>query len=481
MLSSRLTYFLALVSGVLVLLSFPPFKFGGVLAWIMFVPLLVAMFYEKKEKRRNCLAGIAGLGSLLVFIWLAWWLFEMISWPGFVAGLLLAVIMARGIHVEAIRDYWSSKGSHSKKLPFLPISYEILVIPLVATAMEFLIMNIPGLMRVGGVWGFWSIAKTQWTNPAILHLAAYIGMYGVTFLVLLVNCAIAYGVVEYLQHKRIVVPSLVVLCLFALIFTYGAMSVPEESEGDFTVAVIQSPVEGSRDIAETYLELTNQSLKYNPDLIVWPYLIQSGLVLNVSSNLTQENEVYFSGMFNENGETKMGLLAPDGSTLVENLGYHMMTLPENIQTKDYKSIFYPEVSSLNTSLGNIGILTCIEAGSTLPARARINDGAQLFIVPTGGPNDYVFSWVLGSSAIYRAVEHGVFAIEVIGDYDSSMLIDPYGRVVGDFALEPEIVAGKFQFTEDRTFYSKHGDIFGWLIVALFLILMVYRFFFERKT
>ena len=41
-----------------------------------------------------------------------------------------------------------------------------------------------------------------------------------------------------------------------------------------------------------------------------------------------------------------------------------------------------------------------------------------------------------------------------------MLIDPYGRVIGDIAPESEIVAGKITFTDERTFYSKYGDIFG---------------------
>jgi len=62
-------------------------------------------------------------------------------------------------------------------------------------AIEFLLMNLPGVMRFTGVWGFWSIAKTHWLNPEILHLASFTGMYGVTFLILLVNCAIAYGII----------------------------------------------------------------------------------------------------------------------------------------------------------------------------------------------------------------------------------------------------------------------------------------------
>jgi len=41
-----------------------------------------------------------------------------------------------------------------------------------------------------------------------------------------------------------------------------------------------------------------------------------------------------------------------------------------------------------------------------------------------------------------------------------MLIDLYGRIIGDIAPKSEIVAGKIAFTDERTFYSRYGDIFG---------------------
>lgn len=45
-----------------------------------------------------------------------------------------------------------------------------------------------------------------------------------------------------------------------------------------------------------------------------------------------------------------------------------------------------------------------------------------------------------------------------------VIIDPYGQIVEDTAPEPEIVAGKIAFAEGETFYSRYGDIFGYIIV-----------------
>jgi apolipoprotein N-acyltransferase len=471
MIDRKASYGLAILSGILLLFSFPPFNLGGFLAWFAFVPLLIALFYENKAKRMDRLSKIAGLGCILIFLWLAWWFYDFLSWLGFVIGLFLAVGMAIELHTKNyVGDYWKTKKLPSKNLPYLPSALGIFIIPLVATAVEFLLMNIPGVMRIGQIAGFFSVAKTQWANPAIMNLASFTGMYGVTFLVLLVNCALAYGIIHYKETKKIFKPTVVVLCLFAIIFAYGLIDVPGQKEGDVTVAVIQSPLLEGEDINDLYLGLSNESLKYKPRIIVWPFFQYDGFTF--PENFSQEHDVYLAGV---------GVVSPDGSISTDNLGYHMVTLFKNIADRDVEGLFFPEVHSLDTDLGKFAVVTCIESGSTLPTRDRVNDGAQFLIVPTGAPNTYVFSWALGTNAIYRAVEHKIFAVEVIADHDSSMIIDPYGRIIKDAAPEPEIVVGKISFTDDRTFYTKYGDGFGWSIVGLAFFLVIYNSHLKRKS
>ena len=479
MFNPKISYSLAILSGILLLLSFPPFKFGCFLAWITFIPLLIAISYETEVKRVNRLSKVAGLGSVLIFIWVAWWLrefavmmfhLENLSWLVFIIGLVFAVMWGSDWHPGYVKNYWKMKGLPSKKLPYLPSSLQIFIIPLIVTCIEFLYLNIPGVMRIGGILGFMSIAKTQWFNPAILHLASFTGMYGVTFLILLVNCAIAYGIIHYRENKKIFKPSIIVLCLFAIILSYGLIGIPSETEGDITVAVIQTPPVDGEDINDLYLRQSKESLKYNPQIIVWPLMLAEGL--DPPASFSQDHNVFL---------VAARVISPNGDTSTDNLGYHMVTLPKNIKNKDIKGIFFPDVHSLNTDIGNFGIVVCIESGSTLPARDRVRDGAQLLVIPTGSPNAHVFSWVLGTNAIYRAVEHKMFAVEVIGDHDSSMMIDPYGRIIEDIAPESEIVAGKISFTYERTFYTKYGDVFSWIVVGLTLVLVGYDFHLKRKS
>ena len=69
---ARNSYLLAVLSGILLLLSFPPFEFGGFLAWFAFVPILIAVFYETRAKRIAKLTWIFSLGAVPISLWFAW-------------------------------------------------------------------------------------------------------------------------------------------------------------------------------------------------------------------------------------------------------------------------------------------------------------------------------------------------------------------------------------------------------------------------
>jgi hypothetical protein len=91
-----------------------------------------------------------------------------------------------------------------------------------------------------------------------------------------------------------------------------------------------------------------------------------------------------------------------------------------------------------------------------------------------------FQGLIGGNVVYRAVEHGIYTALFFGS-GGSIIVDPYGRIIEDMAPEPEIVAGKISFTDERTFYTKYGDIFSWTIVGLAVILMIYNFYLKRKS
>lgn len=502
---ARNSYLLAGLSGVLLLLSLPPFKFGGVLAWFAFVPLLLSIYYQAVPKRRDRLVSVATVGGFLFLVWAPWWIADLAStttvfWPEAPITIFRTIIFVLGIPyiLYSTKDiyggyidtwgFWKPKHFPSKDLQYLPPGLHLVALPLVWTAFEFLSMNIPGFMRLGQVLGFFTLAKTQWWNPPVMQLASFTGIYGVTFLILLVNCTIAYAIIRYRESKRIFKPAVAVVCVVLALFFYGSIIIPGETEGDVTVAVIQVPPAEGQDTSTLYANLSEKALKYNPQIIVWPAIFFEKSTVNPLSverfvDFSNEHDVYLMGFAGEMEKMEFGygVVRPDESMAVDNLGYHIYTVPRDIMARDIKGLFFPQVSSLPTEFGNIGVLDCVESAGTLPARHRIKEGAQLLVVPTGAPNHYVFSWTLATNAVYRAVEHRMFAIEVIGDHDSSLIVDPYGRIVKDSAPEPEIVVGKVSFTDKRTLYTRVGEVFGWTVVFLAAALVSYNFYLDRKS
>ncbi|HUV75276.1 MAG TPA: hypothetical protein VMW00_01340 [Dehalococcoidales bacterium] len=502
---ARSSFLLAGLSGVLLLLSLPPFKFGGVLAWFAFVPLLLAIYYQAVLKRRDRLVSVATVGGFLFLVWLPWLFADYIKiitmfWPEAPITVFRVIIFVLGIPyiLYSTKDvyggyidtwgFWKPKHFPSKDLQYLPLGLQLVVLPLVWTACEFLFMNIPGLMRIGQFVGFFTLAKTQYWNPPIMQLASFAGIYGITFLILLVNCAITYAIIRYREAKRIFTPAIAIVCVVLAFFFYGLATIPAETEGDVTVAVIQVPPAEGQDTSTLYANLSETALKYDPQIIVWPGIMFdefsfNPLFVDRFVDFSSKHNVYLTGWMGEMEKMEFGygVVSPDGSIAMDNFGYHFASIPNYIMNRDVKGLFFPQVHSLPAGLGRIGVLDCMESGGTLPARHRIKEGAQLLIVPTGGPNNYLFSWGLGTNAIYRAVENRMFAIEVIGDDDSSLIVDPYGRIVKDTAKEPEIVVGKVSFTDQRTLYTKFGEVFGWTVVVLAAAVVSYNFYLDRKS
>jgi len=482
---ARNSYLLAVSSGILLLLSLPPFKLGGFLGWFAFVPILIALFYETRAKRITRLAMIAGAGAIPLVIGFAWWVPDIIAmltplghlfWLWFIIGIAFFVFLGAALYADFPIDYWKPKYLSSNKLQYLPSSLQIFIGALAFTAIEFLALNIPGLMLIGQAFGFWSVAKTQWANPPILKLASFTGMYGVTFLVFLVNCAIAWGIIRFREARQVSKTAIGVAVVFILIFVWGWVTLPPQEQGD-TIVTMAQVSRREEDQPQRYVSLSEESLKYDPQFVAWPALVLENLFIEPYSDFPQAHGVYLVG-FSQQGNA---VVSPTGDTSYHTLGYHIVPIPQRIKEGDIKGLFFPEVKGIDTEFGTMGILDCIETGSTLPARDLVNEGIQFLIVQTGAPNAYAFSWMLGTNAIYRAAEHHMFAACVIGDYAGSMLIDPYGRIIDDIAPEVEIVAGKVAFTDGRTFYSKYGDIFGWTIAGLFILLTGYNLYLKRRS
>ena len=475
----RNSYLLAVLSGILLLLSYPPFNLGF-LAWFAFVPLFIAMYYEIKAKRIDRLATVMAICLVPIFIWVYnevdVFLPALVAWP---LGVIMAFFIG-GYIVWPVEDYWKPKQLPRRRLSFLPLALQIVVVPVVATAIEFLIMNIPVVMKVGGAIGFVSISRTQWLNTPILQLASFTGMYGVTFLILLVNCGIAYAIIHHKETRRISKQAVAVLLVFGMILAYGWISLPEVKTGDTNVVIIQAkPLTLEKQhINELYADLSEYSLKYEPEIILWSIWMRyepfepAGPCVNEYVSFSEEHDVYLT-----DGDD---VVFPEGKVEHWDAVYLFPRVFDGFVPFDPNKIL-PKIHGFDTEFGKLGILVCMESASTIPTRQLVKDGTQ-FIAVTSADRPVIgaFPGLIGGNIAYRAVEHRIYTALFFGD-GGSIIVDPYGRIMEDIAPEEEIVAGKIAFTDERTFYSKYGDIFGFTIVGLFIAALSCNLYLKRKS
>lgn len=227
---------------------------AGVVAWVALVPLLVAVLREQRAVWSwlyGLVFGIAFFGLhlswIFIFGWMAWTaltgvLALYLSAATFVAGFLrrspFAPLLVAGAWggMEAVRDRW----------PF------------------------------GGYpWG--TVGTTQASVPGVRWLAAVVGVYGLTLLVVFANALVAHRLAHGHWSPRSVAMVGVVLAAFvaADAIRYG----PPPPGRPLRVLVVQGGVPrparpDQRDvILDTHIRLTRQLFARSnprPDLVVWP-------------------------------------------------------------------------------------------------------------------------------------------------------------------------------------------------------------------
>ena len=263
---------LALSSVALLVAAFPSWNIWWC-AWVALVPWLALL--------RQCTARQAFWWSSLIglFFFLAsiWWL-TFVTWAGW---LVLCAYLA---------VFFGAFGwvAHRSEPPASSFAHLILL-PGVWVALEFL------RSHLGSGFGWNLLAYSQAAWPEVLQLAEVTGAWGISFLIVLVNVALAECLLPVssaataLRHV-----GLAALCLICTV-SFGAWRMPQLPSGPIArIAVIQGniPQEEKWDealadrILQRYEGLTRDAARKTPQLIVWPETSARGY-LGLEEDLTQ--------------------------------------------------------------------------------------------------------------------------------------------------------------------------------------------------
>ena len=344
----------------------------------------------------------------------------------------------------------------------------------------------------------------------IIQSAEYIGMYGMTFWVVLVNIMIYQSVTS--RKKFILLLTLVIITLPSLMGNKIIQSNHSIKSNPIRVASIQPNVHLSEKwsdgaqrhivtkiISQTKLEFTSDG-KNNPDLVVWPetstisYILKENNRYNynrLKSLLKDKDTKLIAGIphyeykdkqinyFNSAGYfDSSGLL---GLYHKINLvpGAEYVPLSNYIRSLDILNIGIgnftngKEFTLFNLKSYKIATMICFESVFPGLSREFVRKGANLlvYIVNDGWYESAPEPQQHASRAIYRAIETRRPVVRC-ANTGISMVIDEFGNIQHQIGLNKKgTISAEVYPTSKMTFYVKYGDIFIYFMIAVTIIFM----------
>jgi len=514
----NLFYGLPVLSGILLVLSFPKIGLFPI-AWFALLPLL--LFLYGKDKKTAFKAGL--FFGIVYFFGTTYWIYHSIYYYSsvpFLPSIFLVFLLC--LYLSLYPALFSSLFALFIKKTDLPA---MLLAPVFWTALEF----VRSYALTGFPWS--SIGYSQHKFLPFIQIADITGIYGISFLILAVNGAIA----DILLLKRrkadkplyssipITIGLFVLTIVLSGVFSYGFYKLNQEREGSYiNAAIIQGNIEQDKkwepsyqnEVINTYKELSVRAAGESPDIIVWPetavpfvfgsdailtenivefqkglnshLLFGSILVKEQDKEQMAKNKVNQKVLQREIGYTNSSvLLDKDGNISYRYDKIHLVPFGEYVPLK--KLLFFIDklvvgvgdyipgdsYTKASTPFGNFSTLICYEVIFPGLVRKFYAKGGDFIITIT---NDAWFGMTHGpyqhfSMAVFRAIENRKPVIRA-ANTGISGFIDSNGRIISKTGLFERTVLVQ-QIKGDRTLtpYTKYGDIFSYLCIVFSLLLL----------
>ncbi len=128
---------------------------------------------------------------------------------------------------------------------------------------------------------------------------------------------------------------------------------------------------------------------------------------------------------------------------------------------------------IDEASGRWGLQICKDMDFPELSREYATEGANLLLVPAWDFN--LDRWLHARMAVLRAVENG-FALARSARNGLLTLSDNRGRILAETATVPGrfvSISGKLSVAHEQTFYTRTGDWFAWVCVAVFISLLAF--------
>ena len=500
---------LPIVSGLLLLLSFPRFDLEF-LAWIALVPLLLSIRNSSLRTAfgQGFCTGLVFYAGSLSWVVVAMHLYGKVPLPvSYLGMLLLAAYCALFVAVFTVALRALAAESNSFLLWTGPALWVVLEL-----ARTHLFTGFP-----------WAVlGYSQYRNLPVIQVADVTGVYGVSFLVVLVNfmaLIIVQGTWSRISTATHRAPIPWVRAALALMLVGGAVAYGQWrlaphphlfSDHTLKIGLVQPNVDQARkwdaafrrETIDRFERLTQEVIK-DASLVVWPEAA-TPFLFEVETDYRDEllrfvREHGVPLLFGspaavvEQNSNQVRLLnsaflvTGDGRILDRYDKIHLVPFGEYIPLKYVLSFLDKMVVGIGDFLpgngpeimvgpgGRVGVVICFEVIFPNLVRQFVDKGADYMITIT---NDAWFGRTAApyqhfSMVIFRAVENRVYFARA-ANTGISGIIDPFGRILrmSDIFTE-EALGGEIRTGGPRTFYTAYGDLFAYACVILTLFAPIF--------
>jgi len=490
-LSLILSLLSAIASGVLYSCSFPPARLQWV-AWVGLVPLLVML-------RR------ARLGTALFSAWVftivssyatGSWFPRAVS-EYYAQGPLIGLAFFFGVAtlmggpgVLAFAAAYRAIGRRAAAAT-----------PLLAAAAWIMGELIRARLLTGNPWIL--LGYSQLGIDPLVQTADLTGVYGVSFVVVAANAALAEVALDLAAGRGVTRATAAGAALagavLALCLTYGELRAGAQDAGtSVPIGIVQGNVDLGTQWQEQfygrnldlYGRMTLQLLRDLPvRLVFWP---EAALTFFLDGNSSAPYRASIASIIGSSGAQLVTggprvaapaarefffnaafLVSPEGAVLGHYDKQHLLPFAEyfpigslDFLRRNFGRVreFTPGAPSapLPTVAGRAGVLICNEAMFPEIAAERVRDGAQYLVNLANDSwlNDRTFSEITLNMVAFRAIEQRRYLVRA-STSGPSAIVDPRGRVLArSEPLSAAILTGAIAPHDDLTIYARFGDWFA---------------------
>ncbi len=505
----------ACLSGIFTAFLFPNFNLEF-LAWFSLVPLLYAVNKSKSFKESFLYGFLAGIISYIIILyWIIYTVHVFGNLPYYIAVFALLLL------ASYLALYFALFAGFSRILLDNYKILNIILIPSCWVFFEFLKSN----LLTGFPWE--NLGFSQYLNLPFIQVSNIVGAFGLSFIIALINYLVFHFIFykNLISKKQVLLELIFVLSVFILVMSYGYYNIYSinkllKGKQPVKVALIQGNIGmfqkwkiTKKRTTKIYLDLTKKSLKYRPQVVIWPetalpYIISMyPFYWNKVMNFVEENKIdlifgaigarllngkyhYYNRdyMFDKSG----------GFSYYDK--HHLVPFGEYIPLKRQLPFlahilkgagignFTPGKRFRILKNGNlkVGSMICYEAYFDSLVRHFAQKGANLLI---GITDD---AWYGRTSAPYQDMSMTVFSavenerfVARAGNSGISGIISPAGEILRETNIfKRTYMIGYIKLINRKTFFALYGNIFSYIINAFFILSIMYlplRNIFRKKV